>query len=188
MKPNQTPVEVFSRSVKLELTADTEIELSFTATQEERCGIAGLLGLDSLEDLSGSAVVRRLGDGETVSLHVNIQADVIQSCVVTLEPVASKLNHTFSRLYRPGNRLEESPVSEDGEVVVDIDGEDPAELLPGEQLDFGVIVVEELALILDPYPRTEGAAEGEDAQGELPSAEGETRRPFSGLRNLVGGG
>src|SRR3546814_2875701 len=43
------------------------------------------------------------------------------------------------------------------EIVIDPSADDPAEVLPAEGLDLGELVVQELAVALDPYPRAPGA-------------------------------
>ncbi len=62
-------------------------------------------------------------------------------------------------------------------MALDPDGEDPADVLEGDQIDLAAYVVEHLALEIDPYPRKP------DAVFEPPAAEPETS-PFAVLLQL----
>ncbi|HIP78899.1 MAG TPA: hypothetical protein EYH07_10605 [Kiloniellaceae bacterium] len=69
------------------------------------------------------------------------------------------------------------------EIVVEPEGEDPPEPLPPEGIDLGELVVQELAVSLDPYPRAEGAVvpPGYEAEDEGPAD-----HPFAALKVLKG--
>ncbi len=70
-----------------------------------------------------------------------------------------------------------------GEVLVDPEGVDPAEPLPAEGIDLGELVVQELAVALDPYPRKPGA----EVPAEYRPPEVETKEgPFAALKALKG--
>ena len=76
-----------------------------------------------------------------------IRAQLVQSCVVTLEPVSRDLHESISVLYAP------LPADEpEHEVDVPAEGETP-EPLPAQGIDASEVVAEHLALLMDPYPR-----------------------------------
>jgi uncharacterized metal-binding protein YceD (DUF177 family) len=99
---------------------------------------------------------------------------VVQSCVVTLEPVPAQLAGEFEVLYdrtaEPAGR----------EVVVD-SGDVDVMPLEGDEIDIGEAVAEELSLSLAPYPRAPGA----QTEGPAP-AEDPGHRPFEILARLKG--
>jgi hypothetical protein len=70
--------------------------------------------------------------------------------VVTLEPVASRVEDRFMLLY--GHAQDEA-----GEVVLSGEAE-LVEPISGGTLDLGEAVAQQLSLALDPYPRAPGAA------------------------------
>jgi hypothetical protein len=65
--------------------------------------------------------------------------------------------------------------------VVDPEADDPPEVLPAEGLDLGELVVQELAVVLDPYPRAPGAEVPAEFQ---PSEAEEVKGPFAALAAL----
>ena len=149
------PPQGFHRAVRVDRMgaagADPELR-RITASAAERRALAERFGLLALDELAAQARLWR--QGSRVHLRVNFTAAVVQSCVVTLEPVSEHIAHTFERAYLPPAA---SPGASAKEVRVAIDG-DEAEPLGGNEIDLGEAVAEELALALNPYPRTPGLA------------------------------
>lgn len=184
MPKNPEPCLEFSRPVPLERLGRNAIVEEISATATERAALArrfGLLGLDRF------AAMLRIGaadGGGPIRVDGHLSADATQACVVTLEPVASRVEEDFCLLYS----LKADPaVVEAGEVIVEPEGEGPPEPLGGAGIDLGEIVAQQLALALDPYPRAPGAASAEpsgEGTGPEPAAEG----TFAVLRSLKFGG
>lgn len=106
-------------------------------------------------------------------------ATVIQTCVVTLEPVTTRLDIEVRRLFR--HAAAPDPV----EVVVAPFEDDEIEPL-GERIDLGLVAIEAIALALPPYPRAEGATleKASFADPGAPPMEDEAVRPFGALAAL----
>ena len=62
----------------------------------------------------------------------------------------------------------------DDEIVIDPLAEDPPEPFDGREINLGLLLLEHLALGIDPYPRTPGAA--------MPRVIHASRRPTSEKR------
>lgn len=166
----------FSRTIALERLADQTIVDEIEATAAERDLVKGRLGLLSLERLLANCRVSQ-GLGGLVRVDCDWQADLAQACVVTLEPIEQALSGRFQVLYQanPGEAAFKS------EVQIDPEAEDPPEALPSAGIDLGELVVQELAVSLDPYPRAEGA----ELPGRYRPPEGEGKaNPFELLKAL----
>jgi uncharacterized metal-binding protein YceD (DUF177 family) len=148
-------------------------ELSHTLDAAERSALAAHAGIESVGSLAATASVRPWADGRELTLC--FEADVVQACVVTLEPVPAHIEDTAVRRFLPAEDLVQP---EAAEVEVGLDEEEPPEPL-GERLDLGAILAEHFVLALDPYPRAPGAVlEGPvEAGEEIPS-------PFAALKAL----
>ena len=106
------------------------------------------------------------------------RADIVQTCGVTLEAFPTALSGEFTvRAVPEGSRHAAPP---DSEVEIDVDAEDPPDVLESDVVDLGGYVVEHLALEIDPFPRKPGAV------FEPPEAEPESS-PFAALLKLKGG-
>jgi len=165
----------FRRAVSAARIGEAGFVETIGASPKELAAIAAYLGLLSLEALTAELTLARWR-GKGVKVTGAFKADVTQACVVTLEPLPAHVESAFERRFLP----EESASFEDAshEVFVDPEGEDPPEALPRE-IDLGAIVVEELSLALEPYPRKSGV--------ELQSSDAPTATrpsPFAALAKL----
>lgn len=151
----------FSRPVHIDEVAAGAVTLKLEAEPDERRALAARLSLVSLERLTASAELEPLGRRGRVRVRVNLVADVIQSCVVTLDPVPAHIEESFRLVFAPETDIP----AEKGEVEVGLDGDEPPEPLRAGRFDLGEAVAEHLALALDPYPRKAGASV-EEAYGE----------------------
>ena len=147
----QRPAPEFSHAVAVESLEDGETVIDIEADADERAALArrfGLLALDSLTAKVGLTPV----DGGLVRVHGTLAAKVTQACVVTLEPVMTRVEGSFERLYGAG-----AP-EEAGGPITDADAEESPEPFTHGAVDVGEAVAEQLALELDPFPRPPGAA------------------------------
>ncbi|MDX2144246.1 MAG: DUF177 domain-containing protein, partial [Rhodospirillaceae bacterium] len=171
----------FSRPVEvLQLSAQGR-SYDIAADAAERKLVAQRLAVLDLPKLGASFVVKPLGAG-AVEVSGRFAADVVQQCVVSLEPLPVSVSQdvlvTFSReidVDGEGAELELSPDEDTPEIIVD------------GQVDLGEIAVEQLALHLDPYPRAPGARFEPVAVGAaIPDSA--TVSPFAALAKLKTGG
>lgn len=175
------PPPEFSRVFAVErgmgLGADA-YRVEITADAEERAALARRFNLRALDALAAEGEIEVFGKGQRARLTVRLTADVVQSCVVTLEPVPAHIEETFTVEF---DRAAAEDASEKGEVVVDAEGEDPPDPLPDAGIDVGEAVAEHLGLALDPYPRAPGAGlEG----GGWRTGGDEPEGPFAALRKF----
>ena len=176
MKDRQDIGPEFSRIVAADRMEAVET-LEIVADGAERAALARRFGLDSLDALTASVTLTKFGDRRRVRLSANFSADVLQSCVVTLEPAPSRIEDSFVLVY---DEDEGGPA--EAETVVLLKGQNSPEPWSGNVIDVGKAIAEHLALALDPYPRAPGAElsalglapggasagkEGDDTDGEF---------------------
>lgn len=146
----------FSYAVKVGHISANPVEVHVEASPEELAGLARLwnvLGVPSLKAVL--TVSRWKKDGVRLKGHVD--AVIVQSCVVTLEPVESVISEDFEQIFVPeGSKLARLMTGEQGEIVLDPDGPDIPEPFTGDSIDAGEVVAECVALAIDPYPRKQG--------------------------------
>jgi uncharacterized metal-binding protein YceD (DUF177 family) len=158
----------YSVTFDLNTLSDRVVELSIEPGPSERAAIAEWLDAAGIEALTASVRLKRLGE-DRFRYEARYCADVVQRCVVTLDPVHSHLEAEFAREYRIGSAL---PVRKArlarSHVIADLNEEDVEEL-DGPVLDIAAPLIEEIGLALDPYPRAPGAAfaaAGTDVESE----------------------
>ena len=142
------------------------------AKPAELLQIADYLGLLELRSLVADISATR--SGSNVSLAGRVHAELVQRCVVTLVPVVQSIDEAFDRRLVRETVLRHAPQSHQ-EVVV---GEaDPPDLYAGDAIDLGAIVLEQLTLAIDPYPRAPGAELPQPASAHDEHAEFALCRP-----------
>jgi uncharacterized metal-binding protein YceD (DUF177 family) len=165
----------FRRTIAVAKIGDAGLQHSVVARAEEFAAIARYLELAGLKALKGEfALMRWRGKG--VRVTGELIADVVQTCVVTLDPVEAHVEARFERRFLPPEKLD-AVLEDETDVFVDPTAEDPPEPL-GHDIDLGEILIEELALNLDPYPRKPGVEFHGDADAD------KRANPFAVLAKL----
>ena len=165
------PAPEFSCPVLVERVGPSGLSLGIEADAVERAALARRFGLVSLDRLAAQArfTVARPG---LVRVEGRFEAEVVQACVVSQEPVPAQLSEAFSLSF------DESAPEEVGEIDASPGAPEPAEPLRGGSIDLGEAVAQQMAVALDPYPRAPGA------KVELGESEKRRESPFAALAAL----
>jgi uncharacterized metal-binding protein YceD (DUF177 family) len=142
-------------------------------SQAECAALARHAGIQSVGALKATAKLRRRSWG--AEAEVGFDASVVQSCVVTLDPVQSRIAEHFTVRYLPANSIE----PDDDRIDFAADEEDPPEPFEGDSIDLGPMLTEHFVLALNPYPRKYDA--------ELPAelqTKPQSSAPFAVLRQI----
>jgi uncharacterized metal-binding protein YceD (DUF177 family) len=143
------------------------------ADDDTRRAIAKTLGIVRLDRLEADLDLSGWFDG--VRIDGRWRADIVQTCGVSLEDFETALSGDFTvRAVPEGSRHAQPPQTE---LEIDIDADDPPDVLESDDIDLGAYVVEHLTLDIDPFPRKPGAV------FEPPEPEVE-RSPFAALLKL----
>lgn len=186
--PSQTEAG-FSRPIRPSELGEQGLTLELEAGAAARGGLAVRYGLQELSALGATARVEWVRGGKVLKLAGRLRAELVQTCVVTLEPVRNRIDVEFELFYRAAGGAPENA----GKAPCE-DSDEDAELLEADSLDVAEAVALELALAIDPYPRKPGASLnlGPSAaeNGPIPApgadTEGDTNKPFEGLAALRG--
>ena len=143
---------VWPRPLKLSELARGAVARRFALDAAAREKIAAELGVDGVARLEAEVVTSAWLDGARV--RGRIRALVLQTCGVTLEPLESEIDQDFEVKLLPLGSPNAPTEPED--AVLDPEAEDPPDLVEGDQVDLGALVVELLAVEIDPFPRKPG--------------------------------
>lgn len=164
------------------LRGQSEFAFDLSPDAAEAAALARLMGAQALRKLRFAGRLTAAPDGAW-RLEAELGATVVQTCVITLEPVTTRIDVPVARLFVPG-----AP-SDGAEIVIVGDEEDEGdEIEPlGAAIDLGLVATEALALALPAYPRRADArledALGAPVAGAAQSDEPEIK-PFAGLAAL----
>ncbi len=173
---------MFSRIYRATEVPANGVTGTIDATNEQCVAIAETLGLIELKSFEVTytlhcSALRRF------KLVGQLTATVVQSCVITLEPVENRIVDEMEIEYWPAEDVErlESDIELDG-MDVPVDGPEP---LPKDGLiDAGHVAYEHLAAALDPYPRKPGV-QFESGNANVEESEGVGNKPFAHLDVLL---
>jgi len=151
-------------------------EFEIEAGVAECTALAARFGFVALDHLRASVRFRPVRGSRDFRLTGHLSARVVQSCVVTLDPVPAEIEHDFDLLV----------CDEAGEHERLAETEEDYELYADDAIDIGEIVAVELALSVNPYPRSPDASAGPADGAPTGEEEGKTAgsRPFQDLAPL----
>lgn len=155
------------------------------ATAPELEELRNGLGLDGLAKLRLVAELKPMGSVDW-RLSGHLGATITQACVVTLDPVKTRIEADFSR-----DLLAHWSAPQDSEAEM-ADGQEDVEPL-GDSIDLAALASEIIALHTPDYPRADGVELGPavfSEPGVAPMTD-EDAKPFAGLaalRDKLGGG
>ena len=183
MTDHPSDISVFSREIEAASISPRATERQLEASETERAALAEVLELQAIGRLVATLRLRRLASG-LIEVTGDMESEVVQTCVVTLEPVPAEIREHFRLTF--GN-VEPEPTL--GEIDIHFDDSDPPEPIVDGKIDLGALVAEQLSLGLDLYPRKEGAevpqefapSPAEIHELDVPAG---TRKPFAGLDKL----
>jgi uncharacterized metal-binding protein YceD (DUF177 family) len=167
----------FSRTILADKVGTDETVQTIKAKPDECLKLAERLDLRSVENLSATIRLRRIRGGKMIRVSGQLEADVVQTCVVTLEHVAAHVSDEFETIFAPAHLI--PAVAPE----IDAEAEDPPEPLIDNRIDLGELTTQHLSLALDPYPRCPGIG-FEDHIEEEEEAPAERPNPFLALAKL----
>ncbi|WP_305970302.1 MULTISPECIES: DUF177 domain-containing protein [unclassified Mameliella] len=177
-KPDGSPTPARLRVSGLRQTGPTPFRLE--PGPEARATHAAELGAQSLRKLRFTGQLTPLGKYGW-RLEGDLGATAVQSCIVTLDPVTTRIDTQVVREFLPPERIAQPEAGTETEMPED----DSVEEL-GDEIDLEAVMLEALSLALPTYPRKDGVELGEAqfaAEGVTPMTD-EDSKPFAGLADL----
>jgi uncharacterized metal-binding protein YceD (DUF177 family) len=144
----------FSRLVPLVRLGPEPFRQRIEATPDEREQLCRRFELLSLDRLAAAVELHRESGG-IIRMEAAFEAEFVQICAVTLDPVPGEISDRFALIYGPPQEPEQE---------ITLTGDEPAfEPLSGDTIDIGEAVAQELSLALPVFPRHTDAALDEAA-------------------------
>jgi uncharacterized protein len=173
MTDNDNP---WSVAVTVAQIPETGLHREIEAGPSERDAMAALGGLQQIGAAKASLDLTPVGEGR-VRVLGRVQASVVQTCVVTLDPVENAVDEPIDLIFAPASQIRElADYVDDG-----AEGEtaDPPEPIVKGIIDIGRLATDALFLGLDPYPRKPDAVFEPVVEPDDPD-----EHPFAALKAL----
>ncbi len=181
--------EVFSKKVDVSSIPRDGRRYRDIFKNDELKALADAIGVQALENIDINLELRPLSR-DRLRVHGHVRADVTQLCVVTVEPVHSRLDENIDCEFWPEQDYLRWVRSSEEESEAGFDAflrEEPEPYRDGE-IDIGQFIYETIVAAIDPYPRKNNVEFNWDTS-EFNTGVGwnvEKSGPFSKLRTLIG--
>jgi hypothetical protein len=142
----------FSRVIEVTSIGASGQQLALEATAGERAALAARFGLEAIDRLVADLHLSTGAGMAVVYARGRLSADIVQTCVVTLESVHNSLAADIDLTFAADSE------ADGAEIAFDPLDEDPAEPMVDGRVDLGEALAQQLAELIDPYPRAPGAA------------------------------
>lgn len=180
----------WSYPVNVDRIGDAPLTLTIKAPKEACRNLARRFRVLFIENLTADITLSRDEGKLTVHLTGAFDADITQSCVVTLVPVKEHVHEPFEAWFADPEQVvvlarirhDRALKQSGGERPLLEEHEDPEPIVDGV-IDLGEAVAQFLSLAVNPYPHAEGVDES-SALAETPKPVPEIRRnPFAALKD-----
>ncbi|MBL4740435.1 MAG: DUF177 domain-containing protein [Sneathiella sp.] len=179
---------IFARWIDVEKLGRESKTIDIVASDSECTQMTGMLDVVEVSSFKLKGSLQRKKGSGIIELSATVTSGLVQACVVSLAPVAQKIEENFSMCYTSDK---EAIVIEDTDYVVSMEESDLPELILEGKIDVVHTAVEQIALALDPYPRAEGVEESEiagtlrDSEKAVEADTEEVYKPFANLKDLM---
>lgn len=173
----------FSRPVDVTTPGRKGRHFEFEATEGERAALARRYSVVSVNRLEARCDIIPAGKGQ-LRFKSEFTAEVVQLCIISLEPVEEEISAQFTLLLCRPSRQHHQDITD-----IDFTPDDKdIEFLKSDMIDVGEIIAQYLSLEINPYPRKQEAAGPEFGQRIITEGDShieiERKNPFELLKSL----
>jgi hypothetical protein len=144
---------IFDAIVRIDKLPTAGRSLSIDANDVERAKIADAMNILAVEHFFATLTIAPFRGG--LRALGRLDARVTQASIVSFEPVAEVVSEEIDRVFLPAAKGGKAPAP-GAEVFIDLEDEDFPDHIDGPEVDLSALLLETLALALDPYPRRPG--------------------------------
>lgn len=155
------------------------LRFSIVADQAERSATAARFDLLDVNALTADLAISYDSAAKALLIEGQLKADIVQRCVLSLDPVPDQIDESFDLLL-----VDEATAEawDEEERYLEPDQRD-YDVFEGESVPLGEIVAQTLSILMNDYPRADGASlEGLPDGVEIDGPEREN--PFAALAEL----
>ncbi|MBO9589624.1 DUF177 domain-containing protein [Devosia sp.] len=171
------PEPLFDAIVRIDKLPTAGRSVSVNADEATRARIAEDMKLLAVESFVADLIVAPFRGG--LRAQGRLKARIIQASVVSFEPVPQNIDEEVDRVFLPVGQTAKAPAP-GTEIFIDLEDDDFPDHIDGPEVDLSALLIETLALAIDPYPRRDG----EDLATIGIDAVEDDSGPFAALRGL----
>ncbi len=166
----------YSYVVRIRDIPASGMDLTIVADDPDRERIAEALAIPAVKQLRADIRLEP-ADGQAVRVRGELKGEVVQTCIVTLDPVEQVVEESLDVMFLPDEALE---IDSGKTIQLDPLQDDDFELYRDGRIELAGYLTEHLALGLDPYPRNPGT----DFPAHIEDDTSDQVSPFESLKQL----
>lgn len=171
--------EPLERFYNLANLSEAGYETAITASPDELARLTAWAEVEAVNRFAARVSLKRLSKSRFL-YRAELEADIVQACVVTLDPVPARISLDFSRTLELVAKARDA-FELTGPLDLAIGDDDVPEEIETTRYDLAGPLLEEFSLAIDPYPHAPGVVFEAPA---VPKEEDEN--PFAKLKALKG--
>lgn len=167
-----------SLTIAVDTVGTDPLSYTVVATDADLSSVRERFDLLEARSLSADIAVELRPSDKAVQIKGHLKANIVQRCVISLDPVPETLDEPFELL------LVSEKVADawdEQEAYLDPDHPD-YDALEGDEIPLGEIVAQTLSIVMDDYPRAEGVEPEASVKG-VTIGEPERTNPFAILKD-----
>jgi hypothetical protein len=174
------PLPPIERLYDLNRLSEAGYETEIVLDENQRRELAAWVDVVGINKFQARVSLRRFSSAR-FAYAAHLEADVVQSCTVTLEPVYASISLDFTRALHLVQHIKKM-LDFSSELSPAAGEDDVPEEIESTRYDLAGPLLEEFSLAIDPYPRAPGVAFEEPAEAAEPR-----ENPFAVLKALKDG-
>ncbi|MCB9989250.1 MAG: hypothetical protein H6868_07985 [Rhodospirillales bacterium] len=187
-KKMQAITPEWSHLFDVEDVAAVPVTLTITADEQQCRDLARRLGVEAVQSAAATVTLQRQ-NGNIIHVKGDLTAQVIQNCVVTLEPFEEQIEEDVEGWYLDEEqavslaKVRHERQSRGGEVEVPIldERDDPEPVVDG-MIDLGELATQCMSLAINPFPHAPGVMYELGDDRESPVEPPRQPNPFAALK------
>ncbi|NQV99455.1 MAG: DUF177 domain-containing protein [Rhodospirillales bacterium] len=178
------PVPEFYRPVEADSLIHGQSQKTLQASAPECAALSQRFAIDALNYLKGNLGLQRSGSGNRLKImvHGQLEAEIVQTCVVSLEPFTTSITAEFDTVF------DARADDDDANWELDPQADDPPEPIVDGNIDLGELLAQSLSLEIDLHPRKPGVEGDPSVSGTANHAADKgppaSENPFAALKNM----
>ncbi len=169
---------LFSYPLNVDDLSVHEKKFNLTADKNALAYIRDILKVPDVKSFQAEIYVRTERDTRLIIVHGTVEAELELQSVISLENFLKKHTARFEVVFDPAATPQQQK-----ELEVDF-AEDLPDIVNGGKIDLADIAIEQLALVMDDYPRKEGEVFSFQPEFNEDEEEKAARNPFNVLKKL----
>lgn len=169
-----------------------ERTFSFSANEDEKKDLARRLSVESVGKAEAKITVCRLDNKRIIRTHGIIDAEIVQNCVISMDPIDQKIKDEFEAFFaNPDDVVSLTKIRHERKAHIEgseqeiLDEQDDPEPIVNGKIDLGELATQFLSLSIDPYAHKEGYVLKDEHPDLVNKPVPDIRKnPFAALKKL----